>query len=157
MTVAKWVFTTYLILHIPKKNLTYLWLFAPLNDLICGHWNTGVVIELLCRYWTNKKTLLWNSSFKSCMIQRRIKTSFEIESQMTLDVVKLRQFRIYGTRVQRFSHVLVKLIRYYDWYRLIVDFHKKKKNHKKETFFSFLCCVKHSLKSPFLRGSKLLL
>ena len=73
------------------------------------------------------------------MFQRRIKTSFEIESQMTLDVVKLIQFRIYGTRVQRFSHVLVKLICYYDWYRLIVDFYKK--NHKKDTFFSFLLHV----------------
>ena len=41
---------------------------------------------------------------------------------MTLDVVSLKQLGIYGTRVQRFSHVLVKLIRYYDWYRLIVDF-----------------------------------
>ena len=68
------------------------------------------------------------------MIQRKIKTSFEIESQMTLDVVKLRQFRIYGTRVQRFSHVLVKLIRYYDWYRLIVDFHEKKKSPKRDIF-----------------------
>ena len=41
---------------------------------------------------------------------------------MTPDVVYLRQFRIYGTRVQKFSHVLAKLIRY-DWYRLIGDFH----------------------------------
>ena len=22
---------------------------------MCGHWTTGVVIELLCGYWTNKK------------------------------------------------------------------------------------------------------
>ena len=148
MTVAKWVFTTYLMLHIQKTNLTYLWLFAPLNDLMCGHWTSGVVIELLCRCWTNKKALLWNSSFKSCMIQRKIKTSFEIESQMTLDVVKLRQFRIYGTRVQRFSHVLVKLIRYYDWYRLIVDFHKK--SQRRDIFLvPVTCYVKHSLKSLF--------
>ena len=143
MTVAKWVFTTYLMLHIQKTNLTYLWLFVPLNDLMCGHWTSGVVIEQLCRCWTNKKALLWNSSFKSCMIQRKIKTSFEIESQMTLDVVKLRQFRIYGTRVQRFSHVLVKLIRYYDWYRLIVDFHKKKITKKRH--FSRSCVALNTL------------
>ena len=77
-----------------------------------------------------------------------IKTSFEIESQMTLDVVELRQFRIYGIRVQRFSHVLVKLIRYYDWYRLIVDFHKK--SQWRDIFLvPVTCYVKHSLKSLF--------
>ena len=79
------------------------------------------------------------------MIQRRIKTSFEIESQMTLDVVKLRQFRIYGTRVQRFSQVLVKLIRYYDWYRLIVDFYKKISQKRDIFLVPVTCCVKHSL------------
>ena len=25
---------------------------------MCGHWTTGVVIELLCGYWTNKKKKL---------------------------------------------------------------------------------------------------
>ena len=67
---------------------------------------------------------------------------------MTLDVVKLRQFRIYGTRVQRFSHVLVKLIRYYDWYRQIVDFHKK--SRRRDIFLvPVTCYVKHCLKSLF--------
>ena len=37
---------------------------------------------------------------------RTIQTSFDIESQMTIDVVSLKQFRIYGTRVQKVSHVL---------------------------------------------------
>ena len=54
------------------------------------------------------------------LFQIEIQTNLEIESQMTLK--KLKRLGIYGTRVQRFSHVLVKLIRYYDWYRLIVDF-----------------------------------
>ena len=44
---------------------------------------------------------------------------FEIESQMTHHVVYSKQFRIYNTRVKIFLHVLVKLIPYCEWYRLI--------------------------------------
>ena len=51
-TVAKCVFTTYLLLRILIKSNYRICGYFSLN---CGHWTTGVVIELLCGYWTNKK------------------------------------------------------------------------------------------------------
>ena len=58
------------------------------------------------------------------------------------------EIAVYSTRVLRFSHVFVKLIRYYDWYRLIVDFHCK--SQKRDIFLvPVTCYVKHFLKSLF--------
>ena len=48
-----------------KKNRTYLWLFVPQLHVDYAQWTnvwlfnySGVVIELLCSYWTNEKAYI---------------------------------------------------------------------------------------------------
>ena len=51
--------------HLYLKNRTYLWLFIPLLPVVYAQWTnvwlfnySGVVIELLCSYWTNEKAYI---------------------------------------------------------------------------------------------------
>ena len=54
--VAKWVFTTYLMLHIHiKKHLTYLWLFFPQLHVVYAQWTNVWSFNYRCGYWT----LVW--------------------------------------------------------------------------------------------------
>ena len=54
--VAKWVFTTYLMLHIHiKKHLTYLWLFFTQLHVVYAQWTNVWSFNYRCGYWT----LVW--------------------------------------------------------------------------------------------------
>ena len=80
---------------------------------------------------------------------------FEIESQMTLHVIYLIQLPIYGTKLQRFSHVLVELICHHE---SITDSCLSPKIQKRDIFPRSCfdtCYAKHSCR--FLRRSKVLL
>ena len=53
-----------------KKNRTYLWLFVPQLHVDYAQWTnvwlfnySGVVIELLCSYWTNEKAYIESISW----------------------------------------------------------------------------------------------
>ena len=53
-----------------KKNRTYLWLFVPQLHVVYAQWtnvwlfnNSGVVIVLLCSYWTNEKAYIESISW----------------------------------------------------------------------------------------------
>ena len=52
-------------IYVKKKNRTYLWLFVPQLHVVYAQWTnvllfnySGVVIELLCSYWTNEKVYI---------------------------------------------------------------------------------------------------